>query len=96
MWAQRSPEEHSRILSRRSAGLEPDRFGFHERVLSTAAQPADLSDEETFDRVDQPLRFSARVEQQEAESVEYRCARVNASRPRAVARTLVASAVPNG
>eukprot|EP01044_Picomonas_judraskeda_P041031 COSAG03_NODE_20449_length_319_cov_0.700000_1_plen_36_part_10 len=36
MWAQRSPEEHSRILSRRSAGLEPDRFGFHERVLSTA------------------------------------------------------------
>ena len=96
MWAQRSPEEHSRILSRRSVGLEPDRFGFHDRAVSAAARPADLSDDETFDRVDQPLRFAARVEQQEAESVEYRCARVNASRPRAAGPTRVASSVLNG
>ena len=82
MWAQGSPEEHSRIQSRRHAGLEPDRFGYCERARSTAGYSGDLSDEEMFDRGDQPLRFSARVEKQEAEHIEYRCVRYSVNHAR--------------
>jgi hypothetical protein len=84
MWSQGSPEEHSLIVSRRRAGLEPDRFGYCERARSTAGHGGDLSDEEMFDRVDQPLRFSARVEHRDAEDIEYRCVCDSANRSRAI------------
>lgn len=74
MWSQGSPEEHSLIQSRRRAGLAPDRFGYCDRERSTAGYGGDQHDEEMFDRVDQPLRFSARVEEREAKDIEYRCA----------------------
>ena len=74
MWASRSPEEHSLIQSRRHAGLEPDQFGIRERSFGSADGLAEISDDETFDRVDEPLRFATRVEKKEAESIEYRCA----------------------
>lgn len=72
MWAQSSSENHTLLQSRRHAGLEPDQFGYRESAFS-ATEPAHQRDDETFDRVDQPLRFSARVEPQQAEAIEYRC-----------------------
>eukprot|EP01043_Picozoa_sp_COSAG02_P015953 COSAG02_NODE_692_length_18432_cov_12.452681_3_plen_114_part_00 len=82
MWSQGSPEQHSLIQSRRRAGLEPDRFGYCDRERSTTRYGSDQRDEEMFDRVDQPLKFSARVEEREAKDIEYRCAFDNANRAR--------------
>ena len=88
MWASRSPEEHSLIQSRRHAGLEPDQFGIRERSFGSADGLADISDDETFDRVDEPLRFATRVEKKEAESIEYRCAPTLATAQRPSAHPL--------